>query len=344
MVSAYASASTTATPRSFPLVVSDDVSQNALSSFVGAFIYGVVGHVALTNDYYAGPGARFVLFALTILVLIGVVLTFVHWVDRVARLGRLGATIDKVEAATADALRERLRHPSLRGVAPRAHDDAGTPVFGDAVGYVQRVDTARLQEYAAERGLRIAVRALPGDFTTPTTPLAHTWTEAGEDEGLEPGEVRRAFVVGDERSFAEDPCFGLVVLSEIASRALSPAVNDPGTAIDILGTYVRIFSLWTAPELEAAEGAPECDRVEVPGLDPHALLRDAFRAVGRDGAAMVEVGVTLQHALASIASAGDGVLREPARAQALEALARAERALDLPSDLDAVREAYGDAR
>ena len=38
MVSAYASASNAATPRSFPLVIADDVSQNALSTFIGAFI------------------------------------------------------------------------------------------------------------------------------------------------------------------------------------------------------------------------------------------------------------------------------------------------------------------
>lgn len=42
MVSSYASASGSATPRSFPLVISDDVSQNALSSFIGSFIFSIV--------------------------------------------------------------------------------------------------------------------------------------------------------------------------------------------------------------------------------------------------------------------------------------------------------------
>src|SRR5690606_38947608 len=49
MVSAYASASSTATPRAFPLVVADDVSQNALSTFVNAFIFSIVGLIAVTN-------------------------------------------------------------------------------------------------------------------------------------------------------------------------------------------------------------------------------------------------------------------------------------------------------
>lgn len=66
MVSAYASASSSATPRSFSLVVADDVSQNALSTFIGVFIFSVVALVALMNGYY-GKAGRFTLFALTIL-------------------------------------------------------------------------------------------------------------------------------------------------------------------------------------------------------------------------------------------------------------------------------------
>ena len=132
MVSAYASASSTATPRSFSLVISDDVSQNALSTFVGAFIFSVVALIALKNGY---------------------------------------------------------------------DDKAG----------------------------RFAL-----------------------------------FVLGNDRQFDEDPRFGLIVLSEIASRALSPAVNDPGTAIGIIGRLVRLFVLWSEPIEEGDRQISECDRVEVP--------------------------------------------------------------------------------
>lgn len=58
MLADYSSASNSATPRSFPLIIADDVSQNALSSFIGAFIFGIVAYVALENGYY-GPAGRF---------------------------------------------------------------------------------------------------------------------------------------------------------------------------------------------------------------------------------------------------------------------------------------------
>ncbi|MGM0403923.1 MAG: DUF2254 family protein, partial [Thermodesulfobacteriota bacterium] len=43
MLSAYASASNSAIPDSFPLVVGDDVSQNSLSTFIGAFLFEIQG-------------------------------------------------------------------------------------------------------------------------------------------------------------------------------------------------------------------------------------------------------------------------------------------------------------
>ncbi|MEQ8165959.1 MAG: DUF2254 family protein, partial [Alphaproteobacteria bacterium] len=108
MVSAYASAGSAGTPRSFPLIVSDDVSKNALSVFIGAFIFSIVALVALKNSYYQNAG-HFALFALTLGVFAWVVLTFVRWVDKIARLGRLGTTVDKVEGATSAALQSRDR-------------------------------------------------------------------------------------------------------------------------------------------------------------------------------------------------------------------------------------------
>ena len=148
MVSAYASASNNATPRSFALIVADDDSQNALSTFIGAFIYSVVALLAMENGYY-GEAGRFALFVLTLLVLTMVIVTFVRWVDRIARLGRLKGTIEKVEKAAAAAIQRRRCAPTLGGVpAQREAEPAGQAVYSDAIGYVQQIDVAALQRCA----------------------------------------------------------------------------------------------------------------------------------------------------------------------------------------------------
>lgn len=75
MLSAYQSASSAATPRAFTLVLADDVSQNALSTFIGAFIFSIVAQVALTDGYY-GRAGRFALFVMTVFVFALVIFSF----------------------------------------------------------------------------------------------------------------------------------------------------------------------------------------------------------------------------------------------------------------------------
>lgn len=341
MVSAYASASNSATPRSFTLIIADDVSQNALSTFIGAFIFSIVALTAAKNDVFQEAGLA-ALFALTVVVFGVVIVRFVRWVDQIARLGRLGATVEKVEEATAAAMRHRRAAPALRGVPAKQHLPRGQAVHAAAVGYVQHIDIATLQAWAEKVSGWVAVVALPGTFVAPGRVLAYVGHEAGETAELDSKPVTNGFVIGRDRLFDEDPRFGLVVLSEIAARALSPAVNDPGTAITIVGSLVRLFVSWAEPV--KVSPVPEYDRVEVPVLSVRDMFDDAFTAIARDGAGTVEVMLRLQKALETLSYLGDSSMHDAALAHSRLALARAENKLDLPQDAALVREVAGFSR
>ena len=241
-----------------------------------------------------------------------------------------------MEEATAAALKRRRNSPTLCGI-PSGHTttDNAVAVYADQVGYVQHLDVAALQVWANDQQCRLVVEALPGTFASPDRPLA--LIVDGGDE-LDASGAISAFEIGSDRLFDDDPRLGLVVLSEIAARALSPAVNDPGTAIDIIGTLVRLFSYW-AGDPETPDDAPIYDRVEVPAMRARDMFDDAFTAIARDGAACVEVGVRLQKALTALASLGDADMREAAVYHADMAIKRAEKAVVLGEDLQAVRDA-----
>nr|WP_320017487.1 DUF2254 domain-containing protein [uncultured Desulfobacter sp.] len=338
MVSAYNSASSNATPRSFPLVISDDESQNALSTFIGTFIFSVIALMVLKNGYY-GKSARFMIFALTLIVLGVVIVTFVRWVDSIARLGRLGRIINKVEKATDDALQRRRLAPTLGGVPAGQLKPVGQAVYGNSIGYIQRIDMADLQGTAENLQLQIMVDALPGTFVAPGRALAYVTTDSGTLSEKDIDQIVKTFLICEDRTFDEDPQFGLVVLSEIAIRALSPAVNDPGTAIDVIGTLVRLFTHWGKTVEDDDSRDFKYDRVMVPEISLWDMFDDAFNAIARDGAGTIEVVVRLQKAFQALALIGDPKIREVAMFQARLALARAELSLDLPEDLDIARKA-----
>jgi uncharacterized membrane protein len=77
--------------------------------------------------------------------------------------------------------------------------------------------------------------------------------------------------------------------------------------------------------------------VAVPALSLDDMFDDAFTAIARDGAGLVEVAGRVQKALASLAGAGDAAMRDVAKRQARIALSRAHRELRIPEDLEVVR-------
>lgn len=339
MVAAYTSASSNGTPRAFGLVLRDDVSQIAHSAFVGSFIFSVVARVAVEEGYFE-PTGYFTIFAVAMCVFAIVILVFVRWVDRIARLGLLGPIIDKTERATMLMLQDRLRAPLLGGKPAGAEPFKGQAVPVPSPGHVQEIHVRKLQSWAEEANARLRLAALPGDFLMPGDPLAWVAFDSPPDSEDWPEAVSGCFTLGPDRVFDQDPRFGFVVLSEIAVRALSPGINDPGTANKVIQTMIRLLHFWYRQPVEhTAESA--CDRIEVPELSMRGVFNDAFTAIGRDGAGMVEVAVTLQRALASLAGLDNRAMAEAAEDHARMALARAEQALVMAEDLAAVRRAAG---
>lgn len=337
MVAAYSSASSTATPRSFSLVIADDVSQNALSAFIGAFIFSTIGLIAVMNGYY-GKAGRLILFLITLAVFALVIFNFIRWIDRIARLGRLRHTIEKVETVTQNALQRRKSKP-LWGAKEASGEPAGQPIYSDTIGYVQRIDTARLQSTAERFDIdQITGAVLPGTFVGPDQPLVYLNSQKTlSEEEIDPKTITGAFLIRKNRTFDEDPRFGFLVLSEIASRALSPAVNDPGTAVEIIDSLVRLFTLWNKTEEDPDQQDIKFDRVALPKINLKGMFADAFNAISRDGAGTIEVGVRLQKAFNSLGSLDDEKMKTASREQAGLALRYAEKALQLEEELSAVQ-------
>lgn len=331
MVSAFSGASGTITPRATQLLVQDATAQNALSTFLGAFLFAIVGICALSTGIY-GTSGRVILFAGTIVVIAIIVFTLLRWIERLSSFGRVGDTIMRVERATCEAIRSarlglRIDRPSDAPARP------GALTFSRETGYVTHIDVSALREVAKRCGGSLEILVTPGTFVTPKRALVR-WQ--GDEHRAEA--VHDAFVIQEHRQFDHDPRFGLIVLSEIASRALSPGVNDPGTAIAVLGSGVRVMSSFLAHGL--ASDQAEHDALKLPELQLSDLLDDLMRPIAREGAGVVEVAVKLQRSLGEIAALAPAAAHGQFARCAGEALVRSEHAMSFEPDLDRVREVY----
>ncbi len=325
MVQAFAAAAQVATPRATAVLIDDPFSQNVLSTFLGAFVFSIVALIAHSISYY-GPGGEVVLTAATALVVAVVITAFFGWLDHLVGMTRLGETTRKIEQRAADALGAIAGAPHLGGAAPSG-PPPDRPVRTTETGYVLHVDLEALQDLAERAGGRIHVVALPGALTDPGRTLAATDWVASEEEAQS---IRDAFTLGSERTFEQDPRFCLAVLTEIASRALSPGINDPGTAIGVIAAQQRLLSDWA--RAERSDDAPSYPSVAVPELPALDLMENAFAPLLRDAAGIVEVGIRLQKALAVLAAVDPDRFGAVARDFSERALAQAEKALALPAD------------
>lgn len=334
MVSSYSAATSNVTPRATKLVMEDTTTQNVLATFLGSFLFSLAGIITLSTGAYGDRG-RVVLFVVTIVVVVLIMVTLLKWIDHLSKLGRVTETTARVEDATRKALDDRRRHPYMGATyldPNRLPSDGVRTVRSKTIGYVQHLDIAALSEISEQCEGRIYVAAVPGKFVDLETELART--ESMPDVYAD--KILRCFTIGDTRSFDQDPRFGACVLSEIASRALSPGINDPGTAIDVIGRAVRLLSLWSDP---ADEQIPRFGRVFVPALNPDDLFDDLFNSIARDGAGVVEVGLRLQKAYQSLAQAGDRRCAAAARRHAIKAMEYAQATDIASTDLLRLREA-----
>lgn len=345
LVSATTAAASSATPRATSLLLEDRTAQRALSTFLGAFLFSLIGLIALNTELY-GERGRFLLFLATLIMVAFIVVTLLRWIDHLAGLGRVAETISRVEDVARRALDAHRRDPGLGAAAWSGPPEAAIGIFHPQVGYVQNLDMGSLNRLAEALKARIYVNRRPGSQCDPSRPVAYLVLEdtAQTLPDTAAATIHAAFAIGPRRSFDQDPRFGLITLSEIGSKALSPGINDPGTAIDVLSTLTRLLA--QSPALSPAQSqsqsqsptrAPEAkpvrfERIHLLPLTEDELLDAAFMPISRDGAGLVEVALRLQKSLAAIAAQAESDLRVAARQMAELAHDRALASLTFEED------------
>ena len=326
VVGAFSAASNSTTPRAVPLIAGDLRAQTSISVFIGAFLFSIVGIIGLSAGLYSEAGRLF-LFVVTLGVLVLVVTSLIRWIGQISAIGRVGNTISVVEEATRDALKVMNEHPLLN-CRMLEGEAKGEPICAEKPGYVQHCDAGDLQKLAEEHDLSLTVMARPGTYATPVRPLL--LVEGETDEDLRAALID-CFVLGDQRAYDSDPRFGFIVLGEIADKAMSASINDPGTAIVVIDSVTRLLLEW-----QDENKSGEHDRIFVAPLVPRDVLEDFYRPIARDGAHIIEVMSRLLKSLETVAACKSS-FSDAARDMARDVVARAEKAMTAESDLAALR-------
>jgi uncharacterized membrane protein len=170
-------------------------------------------------------------------------------------------------------------------------------------GAIQAIDGGGLVALARQRDCVLVLPHSVGDFVATGTGVVEVF---GTASSAVERRLRRMFVLGRERTIQQDPAFALRVLVDIAIRALSPAVNDPTTAVQVLDYVEDLLlvigrrELGGSGELRDAEGRP---RVVVPVRRWEEFLELGVTEIRVYGATSVQVARRLRAALEELRAA-----------------------------------------
>ncbi len=168
---------------------------------------------------------------------LGIIL-FVIFLDRAIHRLRPVAVAALVAKAGRRALRQALEAAAKPDavIVPGPYDDApGEPILVVHMlhgGAIQALDVGGLGSWAHANSCLVVLRHPVGDFVPAGEPLIDVY-------GPTPGpdaerRLRSMIALGVERTIEQDPAFAVRIMVDIAIRALSPAVNDPTTAVQVL--------------------------------------------------------------------------------------------------------------
>jgi len=224
-------------PRAMRTFLKDRGSKLAMGVFVGTFVYALLGlrlvRVATEDRESFVPALSAWLTVPLALISVG---AFIAYLQHVAQSIRAIVVIRRIAEDTRAAL-ERLYPEGLGESAdedPHIQHLQGPPsgqVRSAHFGVVVSVDQERLLNLAQQGQVAFALRARLGEFVPLNSPLFDVWGDTSKIDG---DAVRRCVTLGVERTLVQDASYGFRQLVDVAGRALSPAMNDPTTAAEVL--------------------------------------------------------------------------------------------------------------
>ena len=317
-------ASTQFSPRILVSFVRDRGTQWTLGVFLGTFSYCMAALPAARSLPVAFVPVLTVTGAMLLaLVAVGWLIFFIHHISQAISVNHIVDRIARETEIVIDELmpRPRTRFEPMRQAPPDGTDDI--PILNQQSGYIRFVDVGQLLYLAKSWRIRIRVERGVGQFLPAGVPLVHVSRE-DRINPVRTVELLGAFDIGPTRTLQQDVEFGVIQIVDIALRAMSPAVNDPSTAITCIDHLSRILIRWLgrAPPASVLFDPPHVPRVLVPWMSVDGMFDTAFEQIRHYAANDAAVSLRLLRAIGDI---GGALQQDDTRAKLLE---RARRVVD----------------
>lgn len=244
LIMALSLASLQFSPRVLRGFMGDRPTQHTLGIFVGTFVYCLV--VLRTVRGGADPFVPAASVSVAILLATGALGWLVYFIHHIGHGINANVIVDRIAGETIQIIDEEFpitvgradTHPE--DCVPSPMQDDATMVEATRSGYVQLIDRERLLELARAHDLVIHQQHGIGEFVVEGNPLVAVVPAARVTDELREACVE-CFDLGEVRTMQQDIQYGVRQIVDIGLKAISPAVNDPTTAVTCIDHLGRIL-------------------------------------------------------------------------------------------------------
>jgi uncharacterized membrane protein len=292
-------------PRILLSFARDGVTQWTLGVFLGTFSYCMAALPAARSLPHPFAPVATVLGAMVLaLACVCWLLFFIHHISQAISVNQI---VDKIAAETEAVILDMMPWPrKLRRIGVEERVEAlkwELPITNDVSGYIRFIDIKQLVALAKSYHIKIQVLRRVGHFVPEDVPfLMISRAERVTPERV--AALRAVFDFGPSRTLQQDVEFGVLQIVDIALKAISPAVNDPSTAISCVDQLSRILIRVASREPPESNlyDPPGTLRVNIPWISFDRLLDSAFEQIRMYSKADVAVSLRMLRALRDIAA------------------------------------------
>lgn len=292
-------------PRILTAFAQDRVTQQTLGIFLGTFTYCLAALPAARSlPHPIEPVVTLLGAMLLAMACVAWLLYFIHHISQAISVNMI---VDRIAGETEAIINETMPRPlrltRLPDLPKPPFDSRQATLLSKTSGYVRYIDTARLVALAKSYGMSVIVLRRVGHFVPAGVPLANV----SNGEKLTPHritELCEVFDIGPTRTLEQDIEFGILQIVDIALKAISPAVNDPSTAINCIDQLSRVLIKYASREQTDTRyyDPPGVLRVSIPWLTLDRLMESAFEQIRHYAETDVAVSLRLLRALTDISS------------------------------------------
>lgn len=232
-------ASSNFSPRILPGLISDKRNQIVLGIYIGTIIYNILVLISIlpNGDSYTLNGFSILIGITFGIVCLGLFVFFIHSISTSIQINNI---LKSIFDNTRVTLEKARRHNNKNTLEYNVKFDQSTAVRLSESGYLEKMDINALTNWVRENALDLEVLAYEGEYLLPFQKIARVNKHL---ENVKLLELKSKFALSPNPNHKDNYILGIKQITEVGIKAMSPGINDPGTALITLDYLTELLSL-----------------------------------------------------------------------------------------------------